>query len=407
MTAGLLAARRVVRTLPGLVATAALLIPWLLPRHKRFDVVVPLAAILASVRMIERRDTSSHIVAGAVAGMAAFVGRNHGVYLAVAMTAIVWVIAPPQRWAFPKRLAQLTAGALLGYLPMLALWAVFPRYLPAFVAMTTNVVGNLASRSSPPVPWPWLGGDVPTVFLGMLFVGAPLLYAVTAVRLLRRRRSLAGPYDSLMLAATAIGLPYLHHAFSKAGPAHFFQASMPFLLLVVAYAASAWQRSDRRAVGAAIMSGLVIFTLIVPVPEWGLTQYLASPERYQKARVGEDRLVVTRVHERTLDFFDRFAERVPDDEAILVTSNLVSVYAIMERRSPIYDTYMVTKRSKQQQAQIIQTLDDRDVQWALIMSHPRLRSTHPNLLRHIRTNWEHVSIRGAPSRGGVYRRPDA
>lgn len=402
LTAGLLASRRVVRTLPGLVGTAVALIPWMVPRHKRFDFVLPLAAILAAVRMIERRDTSSHIVAGTVAGMAAFVGRNHGVYLAVAMTAIVWVITPPERWAFAKRLAALAGGTLLGCLPMLALWVIFPRFLPAFVAMTTDVVGNSAGKSLP-VPWPWRGGDVPTVLFGMLLVAAPLLYTITAARLLRRRRSLEGPYDSLMLAATAIGLPYLHHAFSRAEPYHFFQASAPFVLLVVAYAASAWHRSDRRVLGAAIVGGLAVFTLILPLPRWHLYRYLASPERFRTAAVGADQLLVTRAADATLRFFDRFAEKA-DDDPIFVTSNYVSVYAIMQRRSPVYDTYMVHRRSTQQQAEIIQALDDGGVQWALIMSEPRLHKTHPDVLEHIQTNWKRVQIRGTPADGAVYRR---
>ncbi|MPZ72163.1 MAG: hypothetical protein GEU74_02860 [Nitriliruptorales bacterium] len=403
LTAGLLALRRVIRTIPGLVAAAVVLITWMVPRHKRFDCVLPMAAVLGAVRLIERRDPASHIVAGIVAGLIAFFGRNHGLYLAIGMTAIVWFIAPPERGAFRRGFAQLTAGALIGYLPMFLLWVVFPRYLPAFLALNADVVAR-GTNAHLPIPWPWLGGNPKSVVLGTLLVVAPLTYGITAVHLLRRRRSLHGPYDALRLATTAIGFPYLHHAFDRAEPLHFFQASAPFLLLIITYAVTAWHRRERRVVAIAVLGALVAVTLFLPLTRWELYRYVVSPESFRTATVGTDELMVNDRAVKTLRLFER-VEEIAGGDAVLVTTNYPSAYAIMQKRAPVYDTYMFWKRTKRQQAEILRQLESNGARWALVMSERKLRRTNRLLYQHLNNNWERVAIEGLPVRGALFQDP--
>jgi hypothetical protein len=88
---GLLAARRVLDR-PWLLALAgAVLLVWMIPRHKAFEPSVAMAAVWVGVRLLERPSVGRHFAAGLLAGLAAFMGKNLGLYCLAAMAVLALI----------------------------------------------------------------------------------------------------------------------------------------------------------------------------------------------------------------------------------------------------------------------------------------------------------------------------
>lgn len=408
LTCGLLVAERVVRSTKGLVTVAILLIAWMVPRHKRIDCVLPLAAILAAVSLIERRDTRSHIRAGIVAGVIAFFGRNHGFYAIVGLIAVTWFVAPPQRLAFVKRLGSLLAGAAMGYLPMLLLWAVYPSFLPAFLRLSSQIAGNRGPLGKG-FPWPWLASTPRGFVIGMIFVAVPIVYVVVAAQLLRRRRSLEMPYDSVCLAATAIGIPYVHHALVQPGSLHLAQASAPFVLLAVTLVAKSWRHAfvQRRALAAAGAALLLVSTAFTVLPIWEPYRVLRNPQSFGRMEVDGVTLVVKNSMRRRLRLFQRFEAAVGEDQ-VLVAPRWPAVYAMLDKRAPTYHDYMMWSAGPEGDRKLIDDLDAADVRWVMINdtgpADHTFEALYPQTMDHIRTAFEEIEFKGQPSDVHVFWR---
>lgn len=408
LTCGLLVAERVIRSTTGLVAAAVLFIAWMVPRHKRIDCVLPLVAVLAAVSLIERRDLRSHVRAGIVAGVIAFFGRNHGFYVIVGLTAVTWFVAPPQRWAFVRRLGGLLAGAVIGYLPMLVLWAVHPSFLPAFLRLSSQIGGNRGVLGEG-FPWPWSAATPRGFVIGMFFVAVPVVYVVVAARLLRRRRSLRMPYDSVCLATTAIGLPYLHHAFIQPGPLHLAQAAAPFLLLAMTLVAESWRRrsAQRRAWTVAGAVLLIIGSAYAVLPIWEPYRVLRNPQSFSRMQVDGVTLVVKDSMRRRLRLFRQFEAAVGEDQ-ILIAPRWPGVYAMLDKRAPTYHDYMMWSTGPDGDRELINDLDAADVRWVMINNKRTgdrtFRALYPQTMDHIRETFEEVEFEGQPSGVHIFRR---
>ena len=80
LTLALLAARRAVSSYWKLALVGLLLIVWVYPIFKLVDVSLAMSAVFFAVRLVEKPSFVRHFVAGVFVGLAAFFGRNHGLY---------------------------------------------------------------------------------------------------------------------------------------------------------------------------------------------------------------------------------------------------------------------------------------------------------------------------------------
>jgi hypothetical protein len=88
---GLLAARRAIDR-PWLLALAgAVLLIWMIPRHKVFEPSVAMAAVWVGARLLERPSAGRHFAAGVLAGLAVLMGKNLGLYCLAAMTVLALI----------------------------------------------------------------------------------------------------------------------------------------------------------------------------------------------------------------------------------------------------------------------------------------------------------------------------
>src|SRR3990172_1357295 len=185
LTLGLLAARRAVSSYWALALVGLLLVVWMYPRHKLFDISLSMAAVFFAVRLLERPTLWRHFSAGLFVGLAAFFGRNHGFYGFFAFfLLILFIWMRIYRADLAKRLFSWLGGIALGDFPMLVMVLFIPGFFDSFVDSVLFLFEQGTTNLPLPVPWPWKV-DYPgtltlnflrALFLGIWFLVMPIFY---------------------------------------------------------------------------------------------------------------------------------------------------------------------------------------------------------------------------------------
>lgn len=238
ITGGLLALRRVTRSYSVMLPAGIILLLWMWPRHKLFDLSISVMAVYVAVLLIEKPTLPRHFAAGAFVGFAAFFGRNHGLYNFTAfLLVILFVWFKLSKSKLPTRLAAWGAGIVLGYMPMLMMIAFVPGFGGAFWDSLVFIVRYGSTNIFLPIPWPWTipyghYGTIDAIRLaivGALFVVLPA-FVFSSLLYLSTRKENTLRNNHLLIAATFVGLPYMHYAFSRADIGHLAHSIFPVLL---------------------------------------------------------------------------------------------------------------------------------------------------------------------------------
>ena len=220
----LLSARRVLRSRWGLVLVGLVLNLWFFPSFKVYEHTVAVAAIFFALRLVERPSPGRHFACGVLAGLAGFVGRNLGLYCFLAtlgLTLFVHFKGKGKLGTLGKRLGAGIVGTAVGYAPMLLMLLLVPGFFSSFIQSILLLFGPGSPTLPKSVAWPWTLGfpsrldikELHQFCSSFLFVFFPVVYLIAVVEALRTRAG-ALASKSLLIAATVVGLPFLHHAFS-------------------------------------------------------------------------------------------------------------------------------------------------------------------------------------------------
>jgi hypothetical protein len=402
---GLLAARRVLPRAWQLALAGLLLVVWMGPRHKLFEPALAMAAVYVAVLLLEKPSPRRHLLAGALAGFAGVMGKNHGGYTLLAFFLLIaWLhlkrIAPGGFW---KDLAAWIGGIALGALPLLAMMAFVPRFFSAYVDSALFFVRQGRTNFGVPVPWPWMGSyaglgwtaALQKLALGCGFLllpvaaaGALLFFWKTNKETLERR--------ALVLAGGAVGVLYLHHAFSRADPFHLSQSIHPLLLALLGVPA-ALDGAKRRVAAAVLVPLLAFLTLFAAVPQAPLYAELTAPDsppdRFVPCRLAGDDL---RLPARSASLFTelerQIAERAAPGEPVLAVPYLPGLYPILGRESPISDFYAIWPAQGERDETMLREIRTAGVRWAVYSNYtedqpPELQfpNTHPRVWSYLQS----------------------
>ena len=151
------------------------------------------------------------------------------------------------------------------------------------------------------VPWPWTLGlpsgleikELHRFCSSFLFVFFPAVYLIAVVETLGTRVG-ALCSRSLLIAATVVGLPFLHHVFIRPDLGHLGQASHPFLLALLALSPRFGLGNQKRVLPALFAFLLMISVLVVPwqiYPTAAKIGAAVSAEpSLQRYRIGHDQI---------------------------------------------------------------------------------------------------------------------
>jgi hypothetical protein len=344
---------------------------------------VGLAVAVTGAALLARPSAARHLLAGVVAGAAAFIGRNHGLY-AVCVLAVLVLLTPPSpsRPALARRCAFAALGVVAGYAPMLILCAAVPGFAHAFVESVAMWLRLGQTNLARDVPWPWrAGGGTGVVFLLVpLAVSGLLALAWTRPRF----------RSPLLLSGAVTAAVYLHYTFSRPDEFHLARGAVPPLLVATA-GAVACAAGRARLLGALALAAFAAVSGWAVLPRHGAWARARASGRYQVVTIGGDRLATERVDASLI----RSARRASESGDLYAAPTVPGLYAVLGQRSPVWDIYPLLPATDVEQDEAIAALARHRVDQALLCpwedrpapSGLGFTHTHRRLWEHFRTSW--------------------
>lgn len=412
LTAGLLVLRRCTRTWFATISGGLLLLAWQFPSWRSFDAALALVAVYTAARLAERPSARRTFAAGVLVGLAAFFGRNHGLYLGVAFVGVL-VLGGAREGRTPglRGPAALVGGTLLGYAPMFAAIAVVPGFARAFYESILFYVGRSSLNVPFPATWPWTvdaerlqGVELVSAYaLSAVFVLFVVGYAALGFVVLRDRIRRASPTPELV-AALCVGLPYVHLVAERSDIYHVAVTVAPLLLGVVALACE-FQRArgassaPGRSFGAVTLVVLFAISVFAIGTQQPLGRRLAargSPREYVAFDARGSTLEVDAQVAQRLDAVRARIEReVPSGEPILLGSKLLALYPLLGRKAPVWDVYPLWPADDEAQQRMLDELSS--VRWVFLqdlgvggVEERRFANTHPKVWRRLEQDFDRV-----------------
>ena len=418
LSLALLLLRRVFNSWFALIVAGIILVRWMFPMWKIYEPVIMIAAIYFAVLIIEKPSRQRHLLGGIFIGLAAFFGRNHGLYCGVAFVLLIFYLS----WSGDKRvllqrLGVLSVGVVIGYLPMLLMLAFVPGFMSQFKA---GILFNLhyGSNLRLPVPWPWrqsyqsVGAReaINRATIGVLYLALPAFYLLALARLFLRRTSNLHP---VFIASVFLGAVYLHYTFER--PQLYYVAwTIPAFILGLLSLPASFSSEQRKKLQIAVWTILVLFT--VTALEMSQENYFTiKMKSFVKAKMlrhddgdfaqsmNAQGLVKTDVRGDSLWVLTGTATMIDQmktidqnlvgpNEQILIAPYFPGLYAVLQKRSPLWQIYFLLPY---EQEAMVQDLERKRVNWALVCHHyvddrPELafRQTHTVLWDYLLKNFE-------------------
>lgn len=375
LLAGLRVARRLVAHPGWLVPIAIGLALWMFPHFKGFEHALAMMAVYAGVRLVESPDRRTGIGVGLYLGLAAFFGRNHALYGALGVLALVAWLAWSGRVRRPLScLGAIGLGGVVGSAPLWGMMLFVPGFAQGLWASVVFFVEHGANLPAP-VPWPWrvdfagltAGVAVAHVFVGAAFLAVPIVYGI-GLSLALRRSAPASRARDVVVASTLIGVCYLHHAAVRSDVSHLAQAVHPALLAALGLPA-ALGLSTRGAGRWSIWLGLALFTLVVtPVANLPLaTSLQGRTAPLVPLEVGGDVLRLPPGIARYVSRIEGVAKRhVDPEDSVFVAPFTPGLYGVLDKRSPVWGLYFLWRADEEGQNEMIRRFEAEALDWAIV-----------------------------------------
>jgi hypothetical protein len=400
-----------------ILVCALTLIVWMVPRHKVFDISFSIGLVCVLANWLRRPTTLNHFLAGTFVGLAAYFGRNHGVYGVLASGGVfVYLAVGCDNWRhWGRGVLMFVAGGFVGYLPMFATMAA-PGFAAALIENVKFLFEVKTTNLPLPVPWPWKArfGIAPTeealrdVVLGLFFMST-LVFGCLSVAYVLVSRWKGRPVQPLLAACAFGALPYAHYAFSRADPGHLAQGIFPTLigLLALAGAGSRWLK-----VAIAVpLCALSLFATVQMHPGW----QCMGARNCNLMQIGNDQVRVDRSTESDVLLLRKLQfDFAPHGRPFFVTPLLPGAYALLNAKAPTWEIYTAWDRSEAFQREEIRRLEVAKPGFVLVFDAAldgreelRFKNTHPQIDRYIRDAYVPVEGYSTNPMYQIYRSPVA
>jgi len=222
----------------------------------------------------------------------------------------------------------------------------------------------------------------------------------------------------VFIASAFVGVIYLHYTFGRPHLYYLAWTIPPVILGLLAVPVS-FSTQHRKALTIVVWSILVVFTLAalelgqenyfsVKVRTFIKTKVLKryggdfdlamSAQDLVKTDVRGDSLWISRDSATLIDSARTIDQSLLNrNDQILIVPYYPGLYAVLQRRSPLWEIYFLLPRPITEQEKMVRDLESRQVNWALACHHyvderPELafRNTHSFLWQYLVENFETV-----------------
>lgn len=380
------------------VVTATLNL-WVHPYYKVFDYGTSILLVAMLVMMLTSQRKIEWFGAGLILGVAAIMGRNHGIYGAVSAFMLFCYLSVKHGNAASliRLIFVFVAGTIVGFSPTFFMGAMIPGFAAGFIASIVELVNSGSTNIALPVPWPWMVDRVKSGWLlwvmgigsGVGFIAIILLPLIAIFILMRRRLSVLAPAHMLMICSSFVGIAYAHYAYSRADLTHLALAIAPILLLVLSF------------------SVRLKYSLLMPSAVLGLSVLTLAPEKAYLAEVmlnkklatisidNTDLYVFPGVDVRLREIGNVFSALPHSSDNFLAVPDAPGLYAIHKKKMPIWETYSLWPRDAAFQQEELVRLRMATPKVVFLSDHAldnraelRYSKTHPVLYQWIIENYE-------------------
>jgi hypothetical protein len=416
LTFALLLVRRVWQKWLPIIGVAALLLLWMFPPWKIYEPVITIAAIYFAVLLIEKPSRIRHFIVGVFVGLAAFFGRNHGLYCSVAFLVVIVFVWWRKDWRLLlERLVIFSLGGVIGYMPMLLMFVLVPGFFAAFV---DGILFNIHNGTNLPlpVPWPWRIINyshtrkewLNRFGIGLTYLAFPAFYFFAFVGLLLKPKLRA---NNVLIACTCVGAVYLHYIFERPHLYYLAWTIPPFIIGLIALSSSfrAQHKLKLTVIIWALLLSLSLASAELAPENYFLVKalsrlHLDNGRGMVKTDIRGDTLWVTKEVADVVNTVNAINRQlIPANDSILVVPYWSGFYPILKKESPTWEIYCLFPQPLSEQERFVADLSRKQVNWALVCNtyldnRPELafRHTHNYVWRYLTANFEPVPI-GQPT----------
>lgn len=326
----------------------ALLNLWVYPYYKVFDYGTSILIVAMLVLMMTSQRARSWFAAGLILGVAAMMGRNHGVYGAFAalLLAAFLLLKQERRAVLAKPMLAFVAGTIIGFSPTFVMAALIDGFAAGFIESLRELVRSGATNLSLPVPWPWNFSKAHLRWLdwgtgvtkGLAFIAILVVPIAAILALVRRPLAQFRPVHIVILCASFAGIAYAHYAYSRADLTHLALSIAPLILALPSIAVLA----GHPIVMSTALLGVSILVLAPEVP------YLAQPLSRTPSTTatinGTDIYVPNWINARLQSAKQVFATVPGARDNFLAIPDSPGLYAIYKQKMQIWEIYSLWPR---------------------------------------------------------------
>jgi hypothetical protein len=382
-----------------LLLAAITLSIWMSERHRIFDSTLPIALIGVLAYLIQQPCSRRYFLTGFSVGLVAFFGRNHGMYGVSGSLAVIGYLAIRREQGPPpvKALLIWASGVVVGYLPLLLMLAFVQGFGIAFWNSIRYLFEIKATNIPLPIPWPWrvefsqmiLEDAVRGVMTGIFFL-AIVAFGLLGIAWVIRQRLQGKAVNPALVASVSLALPYAHYAYSRADVYHLqdgiFSLIMGcFLMLVNRPAKVKWPL-------AGLLCGASLLVMLPFHPGWQCYTMFRCVE----TNFSGDMLKVDPSTANDIEMLRKLAgEFAPGDRSFIATPFWPGAYAVLERKSPMWEIYPLLPHSPDFEQAEIERVKAANPGFAMVIDialdnrdELRFKNTHPLFYQYLLDNFD-------------------
>ncbi|PRC93559.1 hypothetical protein [Solimicrobium silvestre] len=382
-----------------LLLSCAVLFIWMLPRHKLFDISLSIFIIGILTFLIENPTNKRFFITGFCIGLIAFFGRNHGLYAVLGMIGVMlWLnIKKNQNINFLKNFLVWITGVIIGFSPMILMIVFVPGFALAFLDSIRFLFEIKATNLPLPIPWPWLiqfntlpfNESIRGFLVGIIFIGV-LVFGVLSIAWVFLGKIKNKQIPSAFVATSFLALPYAQFAYSRADVSHLAQGIFPFLIGGLVLLSSQpskikWSITIMFCIGS-------VWILLAYQPDWQCIENKQCVE----IKISNNKLEVDPSTANDVALLRKLVNQyAPNNESFIAAPFWPGAYALLDRKSPMWEIYALFPRSQAFEQTEIERIKKTNPRFAIVLDIPldghnelRFKNTHPLIHQYIVDNFD-------------------
>lgn len=406
LTFGLLSLKRVIQSWWLLTVAGLILLLWMYPNFYIFEPSMAMAAVYFTVLLIESPSLMRHFIAGVFVGLSAFIGLNDALYTFVSFLLAIAFIWVGDRHNLFRRAIAWICGIFVGYSSILFMLAVVPGFFDSYLESILFYFHAGDTNLPLPVPFPWRVDysnlnsiqALSAFFKGLFFLILPIFNISVIIYFFLLKRS-HFRQKNLLIASTLVSLTYMHHAFSRADLEHLSAAIHPLIIGLISLATWQFNRNVFRRTHQPQL--MILFTILVATFFCVGTAHpfylkaTAAPGQYVKQNIINDSIWMDKDIANLINQVTQIDRQLVSQENFLIAPHWTTLYPILQRKSPLWDIYILFPETAAKQRRMIWELDNKKVNWVILgdilldgRDNLRFKNTHPLVWQHLRDNFK-------------------